>query len=164
MKLAKHQLTTLLFFFRATFHSFKHSDKRLLTALQSLMTKGLITFVADKAGNLTDQAEITAYGKKWVNDYINARLFIGLFSCGFSYADRHHEKAGDYKRLAFLPYSTLKLEVYKDCPDYLLPFITDHAAHIQSKKGQPQEISTSGQTTILGYALPVEPKKDSQSS
>lgn len=157
MKLAKNQLTTLLFLFRSTIHSFKHSNKCVLTALQSLMTKDLITFVADKA-------EITAYGKQWVKDYINARLFIGLFPCGFSYADRHNEKAVDYKRLAFLPYSTLKLEVYKDCPDYLVPFITEHAAHIQSQKGQPQEISTSGQTTILGYALPVEPKKDSQSA
>jgi hypothetical protein len=39
-----------------------------------------------------------------------SRLFIGVFPCGISYADRHHEEHGDYKTLAFLPYNSLVLE------------------------------------------------------
>jgi hypothetical protein len=41
------------------------------------------------------------------------RLFIGVFPCGISYADRHHEEYGDYKALAFLPYESLTLEFRK---------------------------------------------------
>ena len=44
------------------------------------------------------------------------QLFIGVFPCRISYADRHHEEHGDYKSLAFLPYSSLVLKLRKDCP------------------------------------------------
>jgi hypothetical protein len=43
-------------------------------------------------------------------------LFIGLFPAGVSYANRNVEENGDYKRLAFLPYDTLALEVQKAYP------------------------------------------------
>ena len=46
-------------------------------------------------------------------------LFIGIFPGGISYADRTVERDGDYKRLAFLPYDTLALQVQKDCPPEL---------------------------------------------
>jgi len=44
------------------------------------------------------------------------QLFIGVFPCGISYADRHHEEQGDYKSLAFLPYNSLILEFARVVP------------------------------------------------
>lgn len=80
------------------------------------------------------------------------RLFIGVFPCGISYADRHHEEYGDYKALAFLPYESLTLEFRKECPVELRAEITDHAAAIQARKGEHLQISTCGQTVLLGSA------------
>lgn len=151
MKLGKHQLNALLFFYRNSPSTFLLKCLITKRAILSLIQKGFLQYATHR---YTDMAEITGKGKEVAKAYIEDRLFIGIFPCGFSYADRHQEKAGDYKRLAFLPYSTLKLEVYQDCPDCLLPFITEHATDIQSKKGQEQDLSTSGQTITLGYALP----------
>jgi hypothetical protein len=78
------------------------------------------------------------------------RLFIGVFPCGISYADRHHEEHGDYNTLAFLPYSSLVLEFRKGCPAELRPEITEHAAAIQARKGEQHQVSTCGQTVLLG--------------
>jgi hypothetical protein len=77
-------------------------------------------------------------------------LFIGLFPAGVSYADRTAEKDGDYKRLAFLPYDTLALEIQKDCPLELRHRIVEDAKTIQARRGQPFRISTCGQTVTLG--------------
>jgi len=78
------------------------------------------------------------------------QLFIGVFPCGISYADRHHEEHGDYKSLAFLPYSSLVLEFRKDCPTELRGEIIASAAAIQARKGEQYQISGSGQTVLLG--------------
>lgn len=78
------------------------------------------------------------------------RLFIGVFPTGISFADRLVEVHGDYKRLAFLPFSTLVLEITPDCPAYLRTEIEAYAATIQAQRGQPFTVSTSGQTVILG--------------
>jgi hypothetical protein len=77
-------------------------------------------------------------------------LFIGLFPGGVSYANRNVEEDGDYKRLAFLPYDTLALEVQKDCPPELRHRIVEDAKTIQARRGQPFRISTCGQTVRLG--------------
>jgi hypothetical protein len=78
------------------------------------------------------------------------RIFVGVFPCGISYADRTVELDGDYKRLAFLPYNTLELEFSKGCPADVKEWITLDAARIQSMRGQQYPISQTGQTVLLG--------------
>lgn len=84
---------------------------------------------------------------------MNERIFAGVFSTGIGYADRKREKHGDYARLAFLTFSTLTLEVEQDCPTALRKEIEEDAARIQAKRGEAFQVSTSGQTITLGYAL-----------
>jgi hypothetical protein len=79
-----------------------------------------------------------------------SRLFIRVFPCGISYADRHHEEHGDYESLAFLPYDSLNLEFRKGCPAELRAEITASAAAIQARKGEHYQVSTCGQTVLLG--------------
>jgi hypothetical protein len=78
------------------------------------------------------------------------RLFIGVYPAGLVYADRGREVHGDYKRLGFLQYSSLKLDVEKDCPAPLATEIREHAATVQAQRGQLYQVSTSGQTVRLG--------------
>jgi hypothetical protein len=78
-------------------------------------------------------------------------LFIGIFPAGISYADRTREEYGDYARLAFLPYSTLKLDVRDNCPPALRAEIEAHAATL--KAGDSFRVSTCGQTVQLGGAV-----------
>jgi hypothetical protein len=84
---------------------------------------------------------------------MNDNIFVGIYPCGIVYADRQQEENRDYKRLAFLSYATLELTVKDDCPDHLAKDIRAHAAELQSKRGQPFEITASGQTVTLGDAL-----------
>lgn len=81
------------------------------------------------------------------------RIFSGIYPCGIVYADKQKEKAGDYKRLAFLSYSTLELDLETDCPFDLQLIILNDAKRIQGLKGQPFQISTCGQTVTLGSAM-----------
>jgi hypothetical protein len=81
---------------------------------------------------------------------VESRLFIGVFPAGISYADRTVERHGDYKRLAFLSYATLRLVIETDCPKGLRPAIVAHAATLQARKGEQFEVSTCGQTVLLG--------------
>ena len=78
------------------------------------------------------------------------RIFIGVFSTGISYADRLREKKGDYAKLAFLAFDTLQLTFEKDCPRELKAVIEKDASAIQAKRGQRYQVSTSGQTVLLG--------------
>lgn len=80
------------------------------------------------------------------------RVFCGVFPTGFVYADRNREKHGDYARLAYLSFSTLALEVERDCPRDLAEYIRKAAEKIQARKGEEYQISTAGQTVTLGYA------------
>lgn len=79
------------------------------------------------------------------------RIFAGIYPEGIVYADRHRERGGDYARLAFLSFGTLKLEIEKDCPEELRPRIVADAERIQARKGERFQISTSGQTITLGF-------------
>lgn len=81
------------------------------------------------------------------------RLFIGVFCTGITYADRHVQKAGDYARLGFLPFDTLQLKIEPDCPLDLRSQIEAHAATMQARRGDQYQVSTSGQTVMLGSAL-----------
>lgn len=78
------------------------------------------------------------------------RLFAGVYPCGIVYADRWHEQSGDYKRLAFLSYSSLALEVERECPPDMRAEIERDAAKIQSRRGEQFQISTCNQTILLG--------------
>jgi hypothetical protein len=80
-------------------------------------------------------------------------LFAGVFPCGISYANRHIEVNGDYKRLGFLCFSTLELEVEKDCPPELAERIRRDAATLQARKGETYSVSACGQTALLGERL-----------
>ncbi len=85
-----------------------------------------------------------------VASQVKQRLFIGIFPAGIVYADRWQQVAGDYKRLAFLPFRSLELEWSRDVPEFLVGAIKTDAAAIQAKRGQAFQISTAGQTVILG--------------
>jgi hypothetical protein len=80
------------------------------------------------------------------------RLFIGVFPGGISYADRYREVHGDYKRLAFLSFNTLELSLEKGVPADLAREIITHAKKIQARRGQQYQVSSSGQTVMLGRA------------
>ena len=80
----------------------------------------------------------------------NPRIFAGIFPTGISYADRQKEEYGDYKKLAFLSFQTLVLEFRKDCPAEFRSEIQEAAAKIQARRGLLYEISTCGQTVMLG--------------
>ncbi len=81
------------------------------------------------------------------------RLFAGVFSTGISYADRECEEHGDYKRLAFLDFARLQLVIEKDCPEDLADRIQEDAGKIIQRRGERYQISTSGQSVILGSTL-----------
>lgn len=65
------------------------------------------------------------------------RLFIGVYPTGLVYADRGREVHGDYKRLGYLNYGTLILNLEPDCLPALAEQIKDNAAKMQVKHGQP---------------------------
>lgn len=81
---------------------------------------------------------------------MDSRIFSGVYPTGIVYADKKRERGGDYARLAFLSFDTLELKIESDCPKALRQQIIDDAARIQACKGQPYQISTAGQTVLLG--------------
>lgn len=83
---------------------------------------------------------------------VDQRLFIGVYPAGLVYADRFREAGGDYAKLAFLPYDTLDLQVSADCPAELCQAVSAHAERMRAKRGQAFQVSTCGQTVILGKA------------
>lgn len=78
------------------------------------------------------------------------RIFIGTYPAGIVFADTQREKKGDYARLAFLPFDTLKLELQDDCPIDLEQEIRRAASAIQCQVGQQYPTSATGQTVMLG--------------
>lgn len=81
------------------------------------------------------------------------RLFMGVYPGGIVYSDRSREESGDYVRLAFLAYDTLDLDLRPGVPDDLRSLIEADAAKIRSQAGQPYQISSCGQTVLLGSKL-----------
>lgn len=82
-----------------------------------------------------------------------ADLFMGVFPTGISYADRARERNGDYLKLAFLPYDTLKLEWREPkakVPPKLRAAILADARRMAARHGQEFPISAAGQTSTLG--------------
>lgn len=85
-----------------------------------------------------------------VAEVVAERLFIGVYPAGIVYADRKREERGDYKRLGFLPYRSLEIQIDPNCPSCLRTLVEAHAATIQARRGQRFEVSTCGQHVILG--------------
>lgn len=80
----------------------------------------------------------------------DSRLFIAKFPTGIGYADRSKEEHGDYKRVAFLYYRTLRFEPEKNANRELIEQARQHAVAIQAMRGQEFRVSASGQTVLLG--------------
>jgi len=81
------------------------------------------------------------------------RIFAGIYPSGILYSDRRRVQNGDYKRLGFLSFSTLSLDLEKDCPEDLADWIREDARRLQARVGEPFRISTAGQEVILGSEL-----------
>ena len=78
------------------------------------------------------------------------RLFICVMPCGISYSDRGREEHGDYKKVAFLPWS-LVFEV-RDPHSPLLKEARADAAKLQARRGERFTVSACGHTVVLGGA------------
>lgn len=87
---------------------------------------------------------------QWPLEVAANRLFIGVFPAGIGYADRARTVTGDYARVGFLPFKTLVFEPARDADPKLVAEARAHAAKIAARRGQPFEVSASGQTVILG--------------
>jgi hypothetical protein len=83
---------------------------------------------------------------------MNSRIFAGVYPTGVVYSDRRREEDGDYARLAYLSFATLQLEFAKSCPKQLRAEIVQDAAKIQARQGNAYQVSTCGQSVILGNA------------
>lgn len=79
---------------------------------------------------------------------LDDRWFCGMYPCGLVYADRGIEEHGDYKRVAFLSYRTLVLEI-DDPSSPLLERVRADAAAVQARRGQPYQVA-GNMTITLG--------------
>jgi hypothetical protein len=77
------------------------------------------------------------------------RLFIGIYPTGLSYSDRGVEEHGDYKKLGYLNYASLKLDLNKDCSPEMAVLILDDAARMQKQAGQLFNISSGTSNQVL---------------
>lgn len=83
------------------------------------------------------------------------RLFVAVMPGGLSYCDRTREEHGDYLKLAFLSYLTLRLTFTpagSAAPKPLYDEIKAHALTMQRRRGEQFQISATGQTVLLGSA------------
>lgn len=101
-------------------------------------------FAGLEAADAGDETSVEHWEWLELKRQLGPRLFIGLFPAGIVYADRWMEQHRDYKRLGFLPYDDLRLQVAPDCPEELAVQIRADAG--QYKAGQVLQVSTAGQT------------------
>jgi len=88
----------------------------------------------------------------------NERIFCGCLTTGFIWADRWHERHGDYVRLAYMNYRTLELEIEKGCPAILVPDIKADAEALQAMKGQRYPLTATNEVTLGGecrHGIPI---------
>jgi hypothetical protein len=82
---------------------------------------------------------------------LTERLFTGVYPGGIVYSDRSRSRGGDYVRVAFLPYTTLVLEVEKgEGRSDLLPLIRKDAERMAARRGERFPIDAAGHTVVLG--------------
>lgn len=80
------------------------------------------------------------------------RLFVRAYHSGIVYADWADNSSGEYARVGFLPYDTLKLELNATCPEELRGRIEAHASEMQGKRGEKFEIKPGQYVTLGGQA------------
>lgn len=73
------------------------------------------------------------------------RLFIACYPAGLMYCDK---MTSDYQRVAFLPYSSLTLEIEPHCPAVLRPLIEADAAQMQACRGEAFQIAGNAWATL----------------
>lgn len=93
-------------------------------------------------------------------DLPNIRVFSGMYPCGIVYADRFVEEHGDYKRLAFLPYNGMVLQIEKDCPPELEKYIRNSIKQYEGKT--ELQTSSSGQMTKLTWENEVNTPEETR--
>lgn len=86
------------------------------------------------------------------------KLFCGVFPTGFVWADRSNTVHGDYKRLAYMNFESLKLDLEKDCPADLQELIVKDAAEIQARRGELYKTDECGHAVLLGGGVWVYQK------
>jgi hypothetical protein len=79
------------------------------------------------------------------------RLFVGTFPTGLVYADRWVEEHGDYRRLAYLNYRTLELDIERSVPAELKKRIVSDAEGIRAMAGTGYAVA-GNQYVVLGSA------------
>jgi hypothetical protein len=79
-----------------------------------------------------------------------------VYPTGIVYADRTHDDPAtkDYKRLAYLNYASLELDLEPDLKGDLLDYVIASAAKIQNMRGQ--SFQTAGNTSVI---LGHQPKR-----
>lgn len=80
---------------------------------------------------------------------MSPEIFACIMPTGIWYSDKTREEHGDYKVLGHLLFRNLQLHIEKDCPDKFRKEIEEDA--VKYKVGEPLQISSSGQTIMLGY-------------
>jgi hypothetical protein len=76
------------------------------------------------------------------------RIFVGIHAAAIAYCDRYNDgEDRDYKRLATLPYGSLKLNVADDCPPELADIIRTWAVQVQARRGE--SFQTAGNTSVI---------------
>ena len=92
---------------------------------------------------------------KMKNAQMSEDIFVGVYPTGLVYADRTYEVDGDFARLGFLSFGTLKLDIETRCTPEQKEQIRNHAARLRARPGEQYQISQSGQTITLGHAMPA---------
>ena len=81
-----------------------------------------------------------------------AVLFACVMPTGISYSDKSREVNGDYKKVAHLFFSDLRLDISAPRSP-LIKEVMEHAAKIQARRGEQYQVSGAGQTVTLGGGL-----------
>ena len=105
--------------------------------------------LAIKGGENSDNIRVEPLNEATHRNYWKSSLFVGCFPTGLVYCDRQIEVNGDYKRIAYLNYGTLKLEI-DDPKSPLLPLVQEDAARMQARRGELFAIAGNMSVTLGG--------------
>ena len=97
-----------------------------------------------------DQLERQQLKAALIHSPLETRLWCGCYPTGWVWCDQAIERRGDYRRLAYMAYSRLELELEPDCPEKWKPLLASEAAKLQARRGQAYPVTTCGQTVTLG--------------
>ena len=77
------------------------------------------------------------------------KLFVCVMPTGISYSDKSREVNGDYKKIAHLFFSDLRLDILAPRSP-LVKEVMEDASKIQDRRGEQYQVSFAGQTVTLG--------------